>query len=537
MSSTIHDRRLALSLTVLLFAAPAAAFEIEGGDECIEHVIPRHWTWRAFDEVVNYPDRKPDPESLREGAVPRRAYWVGPTRGDQKYMTISANAMTGDENTEFGVIPLDADIKVRFAFNWKILEDFQWYVARQPRVEAEHTLELKPGYRAEIDLVNQIRMAGEGALSGTAGADEPWPQESFQKVSFFAVDIDGNEHTRRLEAHATAIPVRSVSEASSTSESVSFSTTAGVQMTAKGPSAGGSVTVAGARSIGETLTKGVRMQAVPSQTIGPELHHEAQVRKHLSVQCGEAVTLTRAVQVSAQVYTRNPDYRGSVETHGAYTVSNTLRAEVECVPCGDDGSGRGPRGDRWGEKDEGAESSEPTQGGEKGTTETGDLSPRVHDPPRYIQTGSRLELDGERFGDPTDTSVLLGGQELDIVESSPSRIVVEIPRDVPSLGESTLIITTLEGSTGPLPVEVVRLELEGAGKRLRRGEEATVQVRVRGTRDPVAVRLQNLTPELVRLAGGDDLVVETSGGRRNTATITLTGKSPGRYVLDGRLIQ
>lgn len=68
--------------------------------------------------------------------------------------------------------------------------------------------------------------------------------------------------------------------------------------------------------------------------------------------------------------------------------------------------------------------------------------------------------------------------------------------------------------------------------KLRPGRKTRWEIRVEGWRKPVEVRLHNFSPGVVRLRGGPDQIVKTSGGRNNRLRRRVTGLAPGVARLD-----
>ena len=83
------------------------------------------------------------------------------------------------------------------------------------------------------------------------------------------------------------------------------------------------------------------------------------------------------------------------------------------------------------------------------------------------------------------------------------------------------------GSSPALAADRVPLELTTEYKRLK----GTWCAQVTGSREPVRLRVRNLTPNVIRLPGGPEQVVQTSGGRRNKICLAAPRISRG----EGRL--
>jgi uncharacterized protein (DUF58 family) len=67
------------------------------------------------------------------------------------------------------------------------------------------------------------------------------------------------------------------------------------------------------------------------------------------------------------------------------------------------------------------------------------------------------------------------------------------------------------------------------------GQQTTFTVRVRGTREPVAVEVSDLSPAILRLTGGNPLKLTTSGGEMNEAQFEVVPLAAGKYSIRARL--
>jgi hypothetical protein len=60
---------------------------------------------------------------------------------------------------------------------------------------------------------------------------------------------------------------------------------------------------------------------------------------------------------------------------------------------------------------------------------------------------------------------------------------------------------------------------------------------VSGTERPVTLEITNLTPQVVRLAGGNPLVVRSSGGDENRSAVSYQAVGPGGFQLSATVIE
>jgi len=155
---------------------------------------------------------------------------------------------------------------------------------------------------------------------------------------------------------------------------------------------------------------------------------------------------------------------------------------------------------------------------------------RLVDFPRLISRDDRFFVSGAGFESEADRNhVLLGGKPALVLAASPDSLVL-LPNPQTALGP-----TRLEIAGATVPVTLVTVELDSAKPQLARGQRAALAVRVVGTDLPVQLEASNLTPEIVKLRGGNRWRLKTLGGDDNPATIELEGLRPGDYALEVRL--
>jgi len=136
---------------------------------------------------------------------------------------------------------------------------------------------------------------------------------------------------------------------------------------------------------------------------------------------------------------------------------------------------------------------------------------------------------------PGSTSdLMLNGRPVDsyLVSSTGSMLNLFLPQEFPA-GPITLeaarsssfdIADTARGVMLHVGAEIDR-------NLLKVGGHATLTLAVAGTEDPIELRLENTTPNIVSLERGNDQKVLTSGGSRNQATREVSARSPGDFGL------
>lgn len=85
-------------------------------------------------------------------------------------------------------------------------------------------------------------------------------------------------------------------------------------------------------------------------------------------------------------------------------------------------------------------------------------------------------------------------------------------------------------------LRVVTVGAELNQQQLLSGGSTALHLRVHGTDEPLTLRLVNRTPQIVRLEGGDEQQVTTSGGQINRAQRTLTALTRGAFDVGWELV-
>ncbi|MFN7959963.1 MAG: FecR family protein [Thermoanaerobaculia bacterium] len=142
--------------------------------------------------------------------------------------------------------------------------------------------------------------------------------------------------------------------------------------------------------------------------------------------------------------------------------------------------------------------------------------PRISGCSPLGQAGERICVCGN-FPGRSAAGLRLNGQPLEVLNLLADGAIVRLPESTPA-GPQTLTGDPKAGF-GPkdrcsVGVLVLKLTYE---EPLEQGRRTQLVITVEGTRDKVPVRLQNLSPQIIQIAGGAEQVVTTRGGRKNTA--------------------
>lgn len=129
------------------------------------------------------------------------------------------------------------------------------------------------------------------------------------------------------------------------------------------------------------------------------------------------------------------------------------------------------------------------------------------------------------------------------------------PLGSPLSASSRVVAFTLAGDISPGPHTVAGspeagyspsdhwqfdiLQLEGNldQNQLRTGGSTSMSLRIFGTTGSTAIRLRNLTPQVISLQGGEDQVVSTSGGEVNLLERTVQAVGPGGFDIQWELTE
>ncbi len=156
--------------------------------------------------------------------------------------------------------------------------------------------------------------------------------------------------------------------------------------------------------------------------------------------------------------------------------------------------------------------------------------------PRVIALGNRLVIEGSGFrGQAGLNGVLIGDQPALILAASPVALVA-LPNPRTPIGSTELAVEADGHSLGRAPVSVISLIVMGPAKTLATDEKGFLVTAVNGTAERLVVEVQNLSPDVLELAGGETVRLTTSGGASNLARVEVEGVQPGEYAVSARVL-
>jgi FecR protein len=132
-----------------------------------------------------------------------------------------------------------------------------------------------------------------------------------------------------------------------------------------------------------------------------------------------------------------------------------------------------------------------------------------------------------RFPGGSAAALTLDGRPLEVLSASPGRVDLLLPSDLEPgshvlAGEPQAGFSRADRCT--LGVQVVEVSYDPP---LRQGRASRLLLQVHGTREAVKIRVENLSPRVIRVKGGADQTVTTRGGKKNLARLRVQTLADG----------
>jgi hypothetical protein len=160
--------------------------------------------------------------------------------------------------------------------------------------------------------------------------------------------------------------------------------------------------------------------------------------------------------------------------------------------------------------------------------------------PQVVAGGQPFSIHGPFSGDLQQTNLAVGGQPVQKLAQSP-RTFIAAPS--PNVSGPTNYQLNERGVAVTAPCNVITLKLSAPQPSLKRGEHTTIHISItglEGIRAPVPLRLENATPGVVALAGGQSQVLtiapsDVGSGRAYGADREVTGVSTGSFSISATI--
>lgn len=154
---------------------------------------------------------------------------------------------------------------------------------------------------------------------------------------------------------------------------------------------------------------------------------------------------------------------------------------------------------------------------------------QVTEIPKMVALEKHFAIRGHGFqGDADRNRITMDGKAIFVLASSPVQLIV-MPAANVRLGQASLSITegVAETVTDVTVVDVT--SLNSSSTQIHRGKKAEIILIVRGTEEPLDLKIQNLSPQTVQLTQGSETYIRTTGGSDNSAVLQLKGESAGSF--------
>jgi hypothetical protein len=156
--------------------------------------------------------------------------------------------------------------------------------------------------------------------------------------------------------------------------------------------------------------------------------------------------------------------------------------------------------------------------------------------PYFASLSDRFELQGHGFcGDADKNIVQVNGQAAFVLAASSESLAILPPEELEA-GPADVTVACNKGQAGLAHLTFLSLSLQADNSPLQPGQKRTLGVRIRGSKEKVALEARNLAPEIAELAGGNPAKAISTGGAENVASFPLMGKQHGNILVSIRLL-
>ncbi|MBY0549916.1 MAG: IPT/TIG domain-containing protein [Candidatus Obscuribacterales bacterium] len=171
------------------------------------------------------------------------------------------------------------------------------------------------------------------------------------------------------------------------------------------------------------------------------------------------------------------------------------------------------------------------------TTPSGPLVPKVDGLSPVVSARGYMMIEGHSFDGIAERNRVIvdGTNDAVVLASSPVQIVAKVPSNL-APGTHTVSVSTAGLRSNPGQFEFVSVEVNPIGPDSPRNDLRKLGVRVLGTQNKVRLKLTNQTRDVIKLVRGDEVIVVTSGGVNNAATVQAQRLRSGNYQIDTEIL-
>lgn len=170
-------------------------------------------------------------------------------------------------------------------------------------------------------------------------------------------------------------------------------------------------------------------------------------------------------------------------------------------------------------------------------TPTGPQVPKVDGLSPVVSARGYMMIEGHSFDGIAERNRVIvdGTNDAVVLASSPVQIVAKVPSNL-APGTHSVSVSTAGLRSNPGQFEFVSVEVNPIGPDTPRNDLRKLGVRVLGTQNKVRLKLTNQTRDVIKLVRGDEVIVVTSGGANNAATVQAQRLRSGNYQIDTEIL-
>lgn len=168
---------------------------------------------------------------------------------------------------------------------------------------------------------------------------------------------------------------------------------------------------------------------------------------------------------------------------------------------------------------------------------TGPQVPKIDGLSPVVGGRGYMIIDGHNFDGIAERNRVIvdGASDASVLASSPVQIVAKIPASL-GPGPHTATVSAAGLRSNPGQFDFVTVEINPVGPDSPKNDLRKLGVTVKGTQNKIRVRLTNQSKDIIKLVRGDEVVVVTSGGANNVATVPAQRIRSGNFRIETEIL-